>query len=566
MRTSQFLLNTTKETPADAQVVSHQLMIRAGLIRKLASGLYTWMPLGIRILEKVKSIIRQEMNNIGAMEMLMPAVQPAELWEESGRWEQYGPELLRIKDRHDRDFCFGPTHEEVVTDIARNVLRSYKQLPTTLYQIQTKFRDEIRPRFGVMRAREFVMKDAYSFHADDASLQQTYQDMHSAYCTIFKRLGLTFRPVMADSGSIGGSTSHEFQILAETGEDKIAYCDESDYAANVELASAQPGEKSDEALLAMETLDTPGLYTIDELCKEKNIDIKKTVKTLFVMSNDDTLIALIVRGDHTLNPIKAEKIDNVASPLQMASDELIEKTVGAKPGSLGPVNLDVPMVIDRDVAVMTNFSAGANKNGEHYININWDRDVDLPTVADLRFVEEGDISPDGKGPLKFTRGIEAGHIFQLGTKYSEPLNAVILDENGKSKVMTMGCYGMGVTRIVAAAIEQNHDKHGIIWPKAMAPFAVVITPVQMQKSFRVKEAAEKLYEDLTAAGIDVLLDDRKERPGVMFADMDLIGIPVRIVIGERGLDKGMVEYKARNEENAQDIPLSDILNKVTSNQ
>ncbi|MES9960112.1 MAG: proline--tRNA ligase [Sedimenticola sp.] len=551
MRTSQFPLQTLKETPADAEIVSHQLMLRAGLIRKLAAGLYTWLPLGLRVLRKVETIVREEMNRAGALEVLMPAVQPSELWVESGRWEQYGPELLRINDRHNRDFCFGPTHEEIITDLARNELQSYKQLPINFYQIQTKFRDEIRPRFGVMRAREFLMKDAYSFHADQESLQQTYEVMYDTYSRIFERCGLDFRAVQADTGSIGGNASHEFHVLADSGEDAIAFSTDSSYAANVELAEAvspsgerpAPGEE-------MRLVDTPDAKTIQELVDQFDQPIERTVKTLIVAASDEIeaeYVALLVRGDHELNEIKAEKLPEVASPLCFASDEEIRDTIGAGPGSLGPVNLPIPCIADRAVLGCADFSAGANSDGKHYFGINWERDLELPAVADLRSVQEGDPSPDGQGTLTIARGIEVGHIFQLGQKYSEAMNACVLDENGRSLVMTMGCYGIGVSRVVSAAIEQNHDDRGIIWPAAIAPFQVALVPMKMNKSHRVREAVEKLYDELTAAGIEVLLDDRDARPGFIFADMELIGIPHRVVIGERGLDENKVEYKGRTD-------------------
>jgi prolyl-tRNA synthetase, family II len=549
MRTSKYLLSTLKETPADAEVISHQLMLRAGMIRKVAAGLYTWLPTGYRVLKKVENIVRQEMNKAGAIEILMPVVQPADIWQESGRWEQYGPELLRIKDRGDRDFVLGPTHEEVITDLLRNEVSSYKQLPLNIYQIQTKFRDEVRPRFGVMRSREFIMKDAYSFHTSQASLQQTYDDMYKAYSAIFTRTGLNFRAVRADTGSIGGNWSHEFQVLAESGEDDIVFSTESDYAANIEMAQAlAPTQKRLAPTKEMELVNTPNAKTIDELVEQFNLPIEKTVKTLMVKASKESghqLVALLVRGDHTLNEIKAEKIDIVASPLEFATEEEIRSLVNAGPGSLGPVNLDMPIIIDRDVAVMSDFSAGANIDHKHYFNINWQRDVTLPRVEDIRNVVEGDISPDGKGTLQIKRGIEVGHIFQLGTKYSEAMKATVQGEDGQNHVMIMGCYGIGVSRIVAAAIEQCHDERGIVWPEAIAPFSVVIIPMNMHKSQKVQATAEKLYIDLQAAGIEVLFDDRKERPGVMFADAELIGIPHTIVIGERNLDNGEVEYKHR---------------------
>ena len=566
MRTSQFPLQTVKETPADAEIASHRLMLRAGLIRKLAAGLYTWLPLGVRVLRKVESIVRQEMDRSGALEVMMPAVQPAELWQESGRWEQYGPELLRIKDRHKRDFCFGPTHEEIITDLARNELRSYKQLPINYYQIQTKFRDEIRPRFGVMRAREFLMKDAYSFHVDHDSLQATYEVMHGTYCRIFERCGLDFRPVAADTGSIGGSGSHEFHVLADSGEDAIAFSTDSDYAANVELAEAvAPSAAADAPARAMELVDTPDAKTIQELVEQFGQPVEKTVKTLMVEASAEVeapLVALLVRGDHELNAIKAEKLPQVATPLRFATEEEIRAAVGAGPGSLGPVDLPLPCVVDRAAAVASDFSAGANQDGKHYFGINWGRDVPLPEVADLRNVVEGDPSPDGRGTLTIARGIEVGHIFQLGKKYSEAMKMNILDENGRAVVPSMGCYGIGVTRVVAAAIEQNFDDRGIAWPTAIAPFHVALLPMKMAKSHRVREAVEQLYEELLAAGLEVILDDRDVRPGFMFADMELIGIPHRIVIGERGLDEGQVEYRGRGDAENTMIALDQIVSFV----
>ncbi|WP_323839712.1 proline--tRNA ligase [Photorhabdus africana] len=563
MRTSQYLLSTLKETPADAEVVSHKLMLRAGMIRKLASGLYNWMPTGIRVLKKVEKIVREEMNNTGAIEISMPVVQPADLWQESGRWEQYGPELLRFVDRGDRPFVLGPTHEEVITDLIRNEVSSYKQLPLTLFQIQTKFRDEVRPRFGVMRSREFLMKDAYSFHATQASLQETYDNMYEAYSKIFTRIGLDFRAVLADTGSIGGSASHEFQVLAASGEDDIVFSTESNYAANIELAEAvAPTHDRAVPTEEMHLVDTPNAKTIAELVEQFNLPIEKTVKTLMVHAAEGAshkLIALLVRGDHELNEIKAEKLSLVASPLTFATEEEIRSIVGAGPGSLGPVNLPIPVIIDRSVAVMSDFGAGANIDDKHYFGINWERDLPVPEVADIRNVVEGDASPDGKGTLLIKRGIEVGHIFQLGTKYSDAMKATVQGEDGHNQIVTMGCYGIGVTRIVAAAIEQNHDDRGIIWPDAIAPFQVAILPMNMHKSYRVKEVAEKLYADLRASGIDVIFDDRKERPGVMFADMELIGVPHTVVIGDRNLDNGEVEYKHRRGDEKQMLKLDDVV-------
>ncbi|MBL7249994.1 proline--tRNA ligase [Alloalcanivorax marinus] len=562
MRTSQYLLGTIKETPSDAVVISHQLMLRAGMIRKLASGLYTWMPSGLRVLRKVERVVREEMDRAGAQEVLMPAVQPLELWQESGRADDYGPELLRFTDRHDNPFCLGPTHEEVITDLARNELHSYKQLPATFYQIQTKFRDEIRPRFGIMRSREFVMKDAYSFHVDMDSLEQTYRIMHRAYCAIFDRLGLDYRPVEADTGAIGGAASHEFHVLAESGEDDIAFSNQSDYAANVELAEAlAPAVERPAPGADMEKVDTPKARTIDDLVSQFQLPIEKTIKTLVVKGSEEgALVALLVRGDHELNDVKAEKLDAVAAPLEFASEEEIRATIGAGPGSLGPVNLPIPCVADRGVAVMGDFAAGANEDGKHYFNINWERDVALPEVADLRNVVEGDPSPDGQGTLTIKRGIEVGHIFQLGTKYSQALNASVLDENGKAVVMPMGCYGIGVSRVVAAAIEQNHDDRGIIWPAAIAPFQVALVPVNIKKSPRERELAEQLHRELEDAGVEVLFDDReKERLGVKLADTELLGIPHRVVIAERGMDKGTLEYKGRTDAENTDVPVDGIV-------
>ena len=564
MRASEFLLSTLKETPADAEVISHQLMLRAGLIRRIAAGIYTWMPLGVRVLRRVEAIIREEMNSAGALELSMPVVQPAELWQESGRWEQYGPELARLQDRHQRDFCLGPTHEEIITTIGRNEIKSYKQLPINFYQIQTKFRDEIRPRFGVMRSREFIMKDAYSFHIDQASLEQTYWRMHQAYTAIFTRLGLDFRPVEADTGSIGGSHSHEFHVLAESGEDAIAFSNGSDFAANVELAAAvapaSPGHSEPESLTPF---DTPSVKTIDDLVKQHDIAIEQTVKTLFIAGEQDELIALVLRGDHRLNAIKAEKLPGVASPLKMADEAAVSAAVGASFGSLGPVGLSCRVIVDSSAAVIRNFVCGANKEGVHYRGANWDRDVDGHEVADLREVVAGDPSPCGNGTLEIRRGIEVGHIFQLGTKYSEAMQASVLDEQGKSVHMAMGCYGIGVTRIVAAAIEQNHDDRGIIWPESMAPFQVALVPLGLEKSTEVADATENLYAQLTDLGVEVFLDDRKERPGVKFAEMELIGIPVRVTLGDRSLAEGAVEIQGRRETDATKIPLADALQNIT---
>ncbi len=567
MRTSQFLLSTLKETPSDAVVISHQLMLRAGMIRKLASGLYTWMPMGLRALRKAEAIVREEMNKAGALEVLMPAIQPAELWQESGRWEQYGPELLRLKDRHDREFCVGPTHEEVITDLARNELNSYKQLPINFYQIQTKFRDEIRPRFGLMRGREFLMKDAYSFHLSQESLQETYDRMHQAYCNIFTRLGLNFRPVQADTGSIGGTGSHEFHVLAESGEDDIAFSDSSDYAANIEKAEAIPRETERAAATEeLRLVDTPAAKTIAELVEQFGLPVERTVKTLVVHGVEkNQLIALIIRGDHELNEIKAANLEQVASPLVFASEAEIRAAIGAGPGSLGPLKLPVQCVVDRSVALMADFAAGANVDDKHYFGLNWERDLPLPQVADLRNVMAGDPSPDGKGSLVIKRGIEVGHIFQLGTKYSEAMNCQVMGENGKPATLIMGCYGIGVSRVVAAAIEQNYDERGILWPDALAPFQIALVPMKYETE-AVREATDKLYAELTAAGYEVLLDDRdkKTSPGVKFADMELIGIPHRIVVSDRGLADGMLEYKHRRDAQPQPVAASEILSFINS--
>ena len=548
MRTSQYLFSTLKETPNDAQVVSHQLMLRAGMIRPMVSGLYNWLPTGIRVLKKVEKIIREEMNKGGAIEVLMPVVQPAELWEESGRWDQYGPELLRFEDRGNRNFVLGPTHEEVITDLVRREVSSYKQLPLNLYQIQTKFRDEVRPRFGVMRSREFIMKDAYSFHTTQESLQETYDVMYQVYSNIFNRLGLDFRAVQADTGSIGGSASHEFQVLASSGEDDVVFSTESDFAANIELAEAVAVGERQAPTAEMTLVDTPNAKTINELVEQFNQPITKTVKTLIVKGADENqpLVALIIRGDHELNEIKAQKHPLVADPLEFADEADIKAKIGAGVGSLGPVNLNIPVIIDRTVALMSDFSCGANIDGKHYFNVNWERDVAMPEVFDLRNVVEGDPSPDGKGTLQIKRGIEVGHIFQLGKKYSEAMKATVQGEDGKPLVMTMGCYGIGVTRVVASAIEQHHDDRGIIWPSdEIAPFTVAIVPMNMYKSEAVLKYAEELYRTLQSQGVDVIFDDRKERPGVMFADMELIGVPHMVVIGEKNLENGEIEYKNR---------------------
>ena len=556
MKTSSLLLSTTREIPADATVISHRLMLRAGLIRPVAGGLYNWLPTGLRVLRKVENIIRDEMNKSQAQELLMPVVQPMELWQESGRAEEYGPELLRINDRHGREFALGPTHEEVITDLVRNEIRSYKQLPMNFYQIQTKFRDEIRPRFGVMRSREFIMKDAYSFHMDQASLEETYQKMFATYNRIFTRIGLDFRPVQADTGSIGGDGSHEFHVLADSGEDDIAFSTDSDFAANVELAEALAprGEKlkpSEE----LTKVETPNKHSIEEVCDFLQLKKKKVLKTLLVKgaTEEQPIVALVVRGDHELNEIKAEKLTLVAEPLEMATDKEIYEAVGCKAGSIGVVNLKIPVIADRTAAHCADFVCGANEDGFHLTGVNWDRDVTPSLIADIRNVVKGDPSPCGKGKIQIKRGIEVGHIFQLGNKYSTALNATVQNENSRSQILEMGCYGIGVTRVVAAAIEQNNDDKGIIWPESIAPYQVCIVPMQMHKSPRTEKAVMELYNTLLEMGVEVLLDDRKERPGVMFNDMELIGIPHRIVIGERGLDKGLIEYKHRKDEKPQDI-------------
>ena len=556
MRTSRFFISTLKEAPSEAELVSHRLMLRAGLIRRLASGLYTWMPMGLKVLRKVEAIVREEMNAAGAIELLMPAVQPAELWQESGRWDFYGAELLRLKDRHQRDFCFGPTHEEVITDVVRREVKSYRSLPLNFYQIQTKFRDEIRPRFGVMRAREFVMKDAYSFHADFSSLEETYKIMHRTYCRIFDRLGLKYRAVAADTGSIGGTGSHEFHVLADSGEDAIAFCPDSDYAANVELAEGVcPSEKRGEATMAMERVATPGAKTIEEVCAFLDVQPQKVVKSLLVISGSGSPFLLLLRGDHQLNEIKLGKI---VEGWRFASEEEVEGYMGCRPGYIGPVDAEVSVIADRSVSILADFVCGANENGFHLSGVNFGRDVREPErIDDIRNVVSGDESPDGKGFLEICRGIEVGHIFQLRTKYSGQLQAAFLDESGQSKIMEMGCYGIGVSRIVAAAIEQNHDERGICFPGAIAPFSVAIVPIGMKKSEAVREAAESIYRSLADSKIDVLFDDRDERPGVMFADMELIGIPHRIVVGERGLKEGQVEYQGRRDEAAKSIPILD---------
>ncbi|MDM1736317.1 proline--tRNA ligase [Acinetobacter towneri] len=571
MRASRFLFATLRETPNDAEVISHQLMLRAGMIRKLASGLYTWLPMGVRVLNKVEAIVREEMNRAGALETFMPVTQPASLWEESGRYVQYGPELLRFKDRHDNPFVLGPTHEEVITDLARNELKSYKQLPINFYQIQTKFRDEIRPRFGVMRSREFIMKDAYSFHTDQASLQETYDVMYDTYCRIFSRLGLDFRPVQADTGSIGGSGSHEFHVLASSGEDDIAFSTESDYAANIEMAEAiLVGERA-AATQELNIVDTPNQKTIAEVSAFLGTNSNQSVKALLVQGvADETgqvpVIALFLRGDHELNEIKAEKHPQIAAPLTFATDAQIA-ALGLTAGFVGPQGLvekGITVIVDRAASVLSDFVAGANQVDQHATGVNWERDAQYTEVYDLRNVVEGDPSPDGKGTLQIKRGIEVGHIFQLGTKYSEALGCKVLGEDGKPFTVTMGCYGIGVTRVVASAIEQNFDDKGIIWPSAIAPFEIAIVPMNAHKSPRTLEAAEALYAELQAAGYDVLLDDRNERPGVKFSDLELTGIPHRIVIGEKGLDAGTFEYKGRRDAESSNLTKEELLIKIAN--
>ncbi|WP_417500129.1 proline--tRNA ligase [Methylophaga sp.] len=564
MRASNLLISTLKETPADAEIVSHQLMLRAGLIRRLASGLYTWLPMGLKILRKTEAIVREEMDKAGAQEVLMPSVQPAELWQESQRWEKYGPELLRITDRHQREFCYGPTHEEVVTDLVRQEIRSYKQLPVNFYQIQTKFRDEIRPRFGLMRAREFLMKDAYSFHLDQASLQETYDNMYATYSRIFSRIGLEFRAVQADTGSIGGNASHEFHVLASSGEDAIAFSDKSDYAANVELAEAlKPQGERAAAAETITVVETPAQHTIDDVSQYLDKPASQCLKTLLVEGAEEgSVVALVVRGDHELNEIKAEKHPLVAAPLTFVTPEKVLEISHANIGSVGPVGLTIPVIVDHAAAFVSDFVCGANQDDKHLTGVNWGRDLAEPETADLRKVVAGDPSPDGEGTLEIARGIEVGHIFQLGENYSSKLNAVVLTESGKSQVITMGCYGIGVSRVVAAAIEQNHDDRGIIWPESIAPYQVVLVPVNAHKSVRVKEKAEEVYQQLLDAGVDVLLDDRGLRPGVAFADMELIGIPHRLILGERGLDNGMIEYKNRRSGDGEEFAIEDVVSII----
>jgi prolyl-tRNA synthetase len=565
MRLSQYPINTAKETPAEAEVISHQLMLRAGLIRRVAAGIYNWLPLGLRTLRKVENIIRQEMDRAGGLEILMPAIQPAELWQESGRWEQYGPELLRLRDRHDRAFVVGPTHEEVVTDIARRELKSYRQLPVNFYQIQLKFRDEIRPRFGVMRGREFIMKDAYSFHADEVSLAAGYAAMKQAYTRMFERMQLNFRAVQADTGAIGGSASEEFQVLADSGEDAIAVSDGDGFAANVELAPALPPVDARPVPQApLQQVATPATRTIAELTALLGVPAARCLKTLLVTGSEGGVVALILRGDHELNAVKAQKLPGVASPLRMAGSAQVVEATGCEPGFLGPLGLKCPVYADHAAVQLADFVCGANQRDAHLTGVNWGRDLPEPRAADLRNVVNGDPSPTGKGHLKIVRGIEVGHIFQLGRKYSEALKATVLDESGQAVTLLMGCYGIGVTRIVAAAIEQNHDEHGIIWPDPIAPFHVVLLPLNLQKSERVRTATERLYADLAAAGIEVLLDDRDARPGVKFADAELLGIPHRIVVGDRGLEAGRLEYRHRRATDNEEIPIDAALEFIRS--
>ncbi len=565
MRISQYLIATLREAPSEAEIISHQLMLRAGMIRKIASGIYTWLPLGLRVLRKVEAIIREEMDRAGAQELLMSSVQPAELWQESGRWEQYGPELLRLKDRHERDFCLGPTHEEIITDLIRKEIRSYKQLPANFYQIQTKFRDEVRPRFGIMRAREFLMKDAYSFHLTDESLQETYEQMFATYTRIFERLGLKFRAVQADSGNIGGNASHEFHVLADSGEDQIVFTKEGKYAANIELAEAPMPEGTRNA--PKETLsivETPEQHSIEDVSQFLKITAEQCIKTLVVkgqttQGQNEQLVALVLRGDHELNKVKAEKIPEVAIPLEFASTEQIKKLLHCAPGSIGPVNINIPAIVDHSALHVADFVCGANEDGKHLTGVNWGRDLAEPLGVDIRNVVKGEPAPDGSGELDIARGIEVGHIFQLGKKYSTTMKATCLDENGDAQTLTMGCYGMGVSRILAAAIEQNHDDNGIIWPDAIAPFQVSLVPINMHKSQRLRDAVMDLYNELQDAGIEVLLDDRKERPGVMFSDAELIGIPHRLTFGERGLDAGTIEYRSRTDSENSELSLADVV-------
>lgn len=559
MQVSKYLIATLREAPAEAEIISHQLMLRSGMIRRVASGIYTWLPMGLRVLRKVEGIIREEMDRAGAQELLMPGAQPAELWQESGRWDQYGPELLRIQDRHKRDFCLGPTHEEIITDLIRKEIRSYKQLPSNFYQIQTKFRDEVRPRFGIMRAREFLMKDAYSFHLTDESLQETYVQMFTTYTRIFERLGLKFRAVQADSGNIGGNASHEFHVLADSGEDQIVFSEEGGYAANIELAKAPIPEASrDTPKATMQSVDTPNQHSIEDVSQFLKITADKCIKTLLVKGKNEPIVALAIRGDHEINKVKAEKISAVAEPLEFASIEEIKKLLNCSPGSIGPVDINIPVIVDHSALHVTDFVCGSNEDGKHLTGVNWGRDLTEPQGVDIRNIVQGELAPDGSGKLSIAKGIEVGHIFQLGKKYSEAMKATCLDKNGDSQTLMMGCYGIGVSRILAAAIEQNHDENGIIWPDTIAPFQVSLVPINMHKSQRLRDAVMKLYEELQNAGIEVLLDDRKERPGVMFSDAELIGIPHRLTFGEKGLDAGTIEYRTRVDVKNQDVPLEKI--------
>ena len=572
MRASNYLFSTLRDAPTDAVVASHQLMIRAGMIRQLSKGLYTWLPTGLKVLRKVEKIVREEMEKAGSLEVMMPGVQPAELWQETGRWQKYGAELLRLQDRHGRDYCLGPTHEEVITDLARNELTSYKQLPMNFFQIQTKFRDEVRPRFGVMRSREFCMKDAYSFHVGEESLQETYDVMHQAYCNVFDRIGLDYRPVLADTGSIGGAYSHEFHVLADSGEDDIAFSDASDFAANVELAEAVClKSKADAPTQDLTEVLTPDCKTIQQVAEFLKLDVTKTVKTMLVKGLDaneqTTIVALVLRGDHSINELKVEKIDGILSPFEFADEADIINKIGCAPGSIGPKNLNekgIRVITDRAAAVMSDFCAGANKNDYHFTGLNWERDCPDFEIADIRNVVEGDPSPDGKGTIVIKRGIEVGHIFQLGQQYAEALKATVLDENGKAKVMHMGCYGIGVSRIVAAAIEQNFDDKGILWPASITPFDVVIVAMNYDKSEAVRDECDRLYTELKAKGLDVLLDDRKERPGVKFADCELIGIPHRLVVGDKGLANGTLEYKNRTQGENEDVAIAEAVDFITA--
>ena len=565
MKVSQFPISTLRETPSDAEIISHQLMLKAGLIRRLASGLYTWAPFGLKVLRKVEAIIREEMNKAGAIELLMPSIQPAELWQESGRWDQYGSELLRMNDRHGREFCYGPTHEEIITDYVRKELKSYKELPVNYYQIQTKFRDEVRPRFGVMRAREFLMKDAYSFHISQESLQQTYDTMFDTYCRIFERLGLDYRAVNADTGSIGGSASNEFHVLADSGEDGIAFSSESDYAANVELAEAvAPKGERPAASEEMQRVDTPNQHTVTDVASFLNVEENQILKTLLVKGEDDSVVALLLSGNRELNEIKAEKLEGVALPLELVTEEQVIATAGCKPGSVGPIGLNIPLYADFSTQKMADFICGANKDGQHYTGVNWLRDLPEAQFVDIRNVIDGDPSPDGKGTLSILRGIEVGHIFQLGTKYSEVLNAKVLNENGKAEVVIMGCYGIGVSRLVAASIEQNFDEQGIVWSEALAPFQISLVPLNYHKSEEVKTVADQLHQDLVVAGYDVLLDDRKMQAGAMFSDHELLGIPHRIVISARGLKEETLEYKARTGGDAEKIAVDEMMKFIES--